>query len=165
MIVYQLRCSNDHEFEAWFRDGATYDQQAKDGDIGCPHCSDTVISKAVMAPNLASGRAAFEDAESNTRSSADREIAPNTGPDRGNAEVRARQVAEKILDAVGRIGQHVEENCDNVGDEFATEARRIHYGDAEERGIYGQATEKEADELDDEGIKFHRLPRVRRRDS
>lgn len=169
MIVYQLRCDNGHEFEAWFRDGATYDQQAKDGDIGCPHCSNTTISKAVMAPNIATRRTISDDIDRSRAvdrvSDAGRLTDSNTGPNLNIAEIRAREVAEKILEAVGRIGEQVIENCDDVGDEFATEARRIHYGDAEERGIYGRATEKEAEELDDEGIEFHRLPRIRRRDS
>jgi hypothetical protein len=159
MIVYQLRCSNGHEFDAWFRDGATYDQQGKDGNIGCPHCSDTMISKAVMAPNIATHRTTSLDMQSST------EFGSSNFSDHGNAEIRAREVAAKILAAVGQIGKHVAENCDDVGDEFAAEARRIHYGDAEERGIYGQATEQEAEELGDEGIDFHRLPRIRRRDS
>ena len=56
-------------------------------------------------------------------------------------------------------------NFDNVGDQFAEEAKRIFYGEAEERGIYGSATEKEAGELDEEGIEFYRLPNTSRRDS
>ena len=73
------------------------------------------------------------------------------------------KVAEKILDAVDGLRTEVEENCDYVGDEFAEEARRIEYGEAEERGIYGEATDDEAEELDEEGIKFFRLPFPRRR--
>jgi len=144
MIVYQLRCGNDHEFEAWFRDSATYEEQAAAGDVVCPFCANTKVSKAVMAPNIATRKSAPSDAQDN------------------RDEERAREVAEKILEAVGEIRRHVEDNCDDVGDKFAEEARRIHYGETEERGIYGSATEEEADELVEEGVEFYRLPNSRR---
>ena len=74
-------------------------------------------------------------------------------------------MAEKILEAVDDLRENVEEHCDYVGDEFAEEARRIHYGDGEERAIYGEATDEEAEDLDEEGIDFFRLPFLRRRNS
>ncbi len=141
MIVYQLHCLNGHEFEAWFRDSATYDVQAKQGEIDCPHCGDTSISKSVMAPNISTSRSKAKTAVAH-----------------GEAEARAHEVAEKILEAVTAIRDHVEENCDNVGAEFAEEAKRIHYGEAEARGIVGTATVEEVTELDEEGIEFYRLP-------
>jgi hypothetical protein len=144
MIVYQLRCGNDHEFEAWFRDSGTYEEQASAGDVVCPFCANTKVSKAVMAPNIATRKSGPSDAQVN------------------RDEERAREVAEKILEAVGEIRRHVEDNCDDVGDKFAEEARRIHYGESEERGIYGSATEEEADELVEEGVEFYRLPSSRR---
>ena len=149
MIVYQLRCSNGHEFEAWFRDSSTYDKQVNDGDVACPQCGYVQVCKALMAPNITPSRK--------------RMSVPPEGSDR--SERRAREVAEKILEAVGKIRSHVEKNFDNVGNEFAEEAKRIHYGEAEERGIYGNATDEEADELDDEGIEFYRLPSNGRRNS
>lgn len=138
MILYQLHCSGDHEFEAWFRDGATYDVQAAAGDIACPFCGDTHISKAPMAPAIASG-------------ARDRE--PQIAP-----EDRARMVAEQILKAVDKLRRHVEDNCDYVGDRFAEEARRIHYGESEDRGIFGEASEDDVSDLREEGVEFYRLP-------
>ena len=149
MIVYQLRCSNGHEFEAWFRDSGTYDQQVKGGNVACPHCGDVHVCKALMAPNIAPSR----------------KRAPSSPDESDRAERRAREVAEKILDAVGNIRSHVEKNFENVGDEFAEEAKRIYYGEADERGIYGKATNEEAEELNEEGIEFYRLPLIDRRDS
>ncbi len=149
MIVYQLRCSNGHEFEAWFRDSVTYDQQVKDGDVVCPQCGDVQVCKALMTPNIAPSR----------------KRAPGSPEESDRAERRAKEVAEQILEAVGSIRSHVENNFDNVGDEFAEEAKRIYYGEAEERSIYGSATNKEAEELDEEGIEFYRLPPTDRRDS
>ncbi|MBT6093531.1 MAG: DUF1178 family protein [Rhodospirillaceae bacterium] len=144
MIVYQLRCGNEHEFEAWFRDSATYELQAQSGDVVCPFCGDTDVGKAIMAPNISTSKAGPKDADLN------------------RAETRAREVAEQILEAVGEIREHVEASCDDVGDKFAEEAKRIHYGEAEERGIYGKATDEEAEDLDEEGIEFFRLPSARR---
>jgi len=154
MIVYQLRCGNDHEFEAWFLDSATYATQADAGDVVCPFCGDTHVQKAIMAPNISTKRA---------QPSADEAGHTETAHDEsGPAEERAREVAEKILEAVGEIRRQVEENCENVGDDFAEEARRIHYGESEERGIYGNATADEAEALEEEGVEFYRLPQSRR---
>ncbi len=72
-------------------------------------------------------------------------------------------MAAKILEAVDGLRAEVEENCDYVGEDFADEARAIHYGDAEERGIYGEATDAEAEELEEENVDFFRLPFPRRR--
>jgi hypothetical protein len=99
-------------------------------------------------------------------------MAPNITPARSKAqlplegvglEVHAHEVAEKILKAVSALRNHVEENCDNVGADFAEEARRIHYGEAEQRGISGTATEEEVSELNEEEVEFYRLPSLRRK--
>lgn len=138
MIKYSVRCGNGHEFEGWFKDGATYDVQAKAGDIVCPRCGDNAVAKAPMAPRISKSTSG------------------------SGAEDRARQVAMEIIDAVATIRQTVEENCEYVGESFADEARRIHYGETEERGIYGETTAEEARDLDDEGIEVYRLPRARK---
>jgi len=148
MILYQLRCSNGHEFEAWFRDSTTYDEQVDRGDVVCPFCSDAQVSKAIMAPNIAPSRGKKTPPVDNTE-----------------AEVRAQEVAEKILDAVNALRDRVTENFEDVGTEFAEEARKIHYGESDERGIYGEASDDEALELDEEGVEFFRLPNPPRRDS
>ena len=142
MILYQLACTNAHQFEAWFRDIATYDAQSAAGDIMCPFCGSTGVTKAPMAPNVATG--AYKGA---------------------TAQTRAREVAEQILRAVHRLHSHVEENCEYVGERFAEEARSIQDGESGERNIYGEATEQEATELVEDGIEFHRIPWIPRRDS
>ena len=139
MIKYSVRCKNTHEFEGWFKDSATFDAQAKSGDIACPHCGNTKVTKAPMSPRI-------------SKSS-------NTG---STPEARAREVAERILEAAQQMRKDVEDNCDYVGDQFADEARRIHYGEADERGIYGEASDEETQELDEEGIEVYRLPPTRR---
>ncbi|MBT3359266.1 MAG: DUF1178 family protein [Rhodospirillales bacterium] len=140
MILYQLKCADEHQFEAWFKDAASFDEQSALGDILCPYCGSTHVRKAPMAPHLAKGEAKAEAVES-----------------------RASEVATQIFQASEKLRKHVEENCDNVGDEFAEEARKIHYGESDERGIYGSATEEEAADLNEEGIEYYQIPRFPRR--
>lgn len=142
MILYQLRCADGHQFEAWFRDSLAFDSQNASGHVECPYCGGTHVRKAPMAPHLARGR--------NSDSA---------------SEARAREVAEQILRAVSNLRRHVEDNCDYVGDKFAEEARDIHYGETEERPIYGEASDDEVQDLAEEGVEFHRLPGLPRRDS
>lgn len=153
MILYELKCQDGHGFEAWFRDGATYDAQASAGEIACPVCGDTGIVKAPMAPRIAKrpigDQAAAQLAET-PRNAADEPTMMVHG------EIRAR------LEALRR---HVEEHCDPVGEDFAEEARRIHYGEVPHRDIYGVATDDEAEELADEGVAFARVPWPARTDS
>jgi hypothetical protein len=156
MILYQLRCRQAHDFEAWFLDSATFDRQAVSGDVTCPYCGSAKIAKAPMAPRLASGSDRRDEGDDRGEPA---EPAGRLVP----GEARATEVAAKILQAVEAVREHVEDTCDYVGDEFADEARRIRKGEAEERGIYGEASETEAAKLDDEGIKVFRLPFVRPR--
>ncbi len=135
MILYSLRCGKDHQFEGWFRDAAGYDAQAATGEIECPTCGDTGIAKAPMAPQISAPR---------------QPAAPSP------VEIRRK---------LTQIRRHVEQNCEHVGDRFAEEARKIHYGEVAERNIYGEAKEEEARELRDEGVEFHRIPWLGRRDS
>lgn len=133
MILFELRCTQQHHFEAWFRDGAAYDVQAADGAIACPVCGDTGVSKAPMAPRLVHSRG--------------EPAAPD--PDRIAGDVRR---------ALLEIKKQVEANCDYVGDRFPEEARRIHYGESDARPIYGEATRDEARDLHEEGVAVQPLP-------
>ncbi|CCQ72958.1 DUF1178 family protein [Magnetospira sp. QH-2] len=139
MILYQLKCGNGHSFEAWFKDSASYDDQQRHGDIACPHCGEVTVSKAPMAPRINSS--VGESAASGDFH-----------------EARARELAERILDAVSELRDHVEGSCDYVGDDFPEEARRIHYGESDQRGIYGEASAEEAEDMQEEGIEFYMLP-------
>lgn len=138
MILYQLACHEGHEFEAWFHDSKTYDTQCESGDIVCPFCGDRDIVKALTAPYVS------------TKSSSK------------PAEKRARELAMQILHAAEKSREHIEDNFENVGDKFAEEARRIHYGETDERDIYGEATREEAKDLTEEGINVFRLPPKKR---
>jgi hypothetical protein len=131
MILFTLRCASGHEFEAWFRDGEGFETQQKASGITCPHCGDSQVEKAVMAPNIARSR----------------RKAPPISP----AQMRA---------ALLELRRQVESNCDYVGPRFAEEARRIHYGETDAHAIYGEATSEESQALSEEGIEFGRIPWV-----
>ena len=146
MILYHLNCECGHDFDAWFRDSATYDRQEKRGQVDCPVCSSSSVTKAIMAPRLTGQhRRKGEDAPSVPATVAGGDISV---PD----EVRARAVAREILRSMRKMRKHAEENFENVGANFAEEARAIHYGEAEERAIFGEATLAEAKELIEEDI-------------
>ncbi len=145
MIHYQLQCCDEHSFEGWFRDSAAYESQAAGGDIECPYCGKTEITKAPMAPSI--GKAADATSAPTTE-------APTT-------EARAQKVAQQILEAATRAREareYIETNFEDVGDDFADEARAMHNGEREESGIYGNATDAEEKELEEEGVDFVRVP-------
>ncbi len=147
MILFDLKCGQGHVFEAWFKDGQSYAAQSQAREISCPRCANSEIVKAPMAPRVQKSRG--------TGSGKFAERIPT-------AETEKEVVARKVL---GELRRQVEDNCDNVGPNFAEEARKIHYGEADPRGIYGEASEAESSELDDEGVPHQRIPWVQRHDS
>lgn len=171
MILFVLKCTADHRFEAWFRNGDAYEAQAAARSIACPVCGDSHISKAPMAPRIAKGRGkeappdpqAASSPEAATRQPMVPAPAGAGQPPAGD-EARQRFAAE-MMRQLTEMRRKVEENCDYVGDRFAEEARRIHYGEADPRGIYGEASDKEVEELQDEGVTFHRIPWLPRTNS
>jgi hypothetical protein len=130
MIRYQLSCDTEHEFEGWFKSGADYDSQAKRGLLECPVCGSGDVRKAIMAPAVATSEV---------------------------KEDRALRM-QKMRQFFTQVRKQVEENAEYVGDKFPDEARAIHYGDAEERQIYGEATIADAKDLLEEGIPVMPLP-------
>ncbi|MCC7016621.1 MAG: DUF1178 family protein [Rhodospirillales bacterium] len=149
MILYQLRCDKNHEFEAWFKGSAGFEAQNRRGEVECPFCGSAKVAKAPMAPNVVGGRSEV---------GGEGEAEPQRSQD-------PRELANQVVDTFRKLRRHVEENCDYVGSAFPEEARRIHYGEKESRGIYGEATTDEAQRLDEEGIEVFRLPRTPRRNS
>ncbi len=155
MIHYQLLCEHDHEFEAWFRDSAAYDEQVKRGEVQCPFCTSDNVRKAVMAPALSSGKEVAVTSDRSVAIDAAQKAADDM---RGGAD--PQEVAQTFMEVVGKLQKHVEETCDYVGEAFADEARAIHQGEAEMRGIYGEATVQETQELRDEGIEVMAIPKL-----
>lgn len=135
MIRYSLVCGSQHAFEAWFASSEDYDKQSKRKLVTCPRCGSNDVSKAIMAPNVA--------ARSNRHAAAQGQNVAS-GPD--------------LPELIRKFREHVSQTSENVGDRFAEEARKIHYEEAETRGIYGSATDDEARGLREEGIEFHPLP-------
>lgn len=131
MIVFNLRCEQDHEFEGWFKDSAAFDAQASDGKLVCPVCETRKVEKAPMAP-----------AVSGTKK-------------RG---VNSPDELKRMRQFVTGLRKYVQDNAEYVGPDFPEEARKIHYGETEERHIYGEATIKEAKDLIEEGVDVAPLP-------
>lgn len=154
MIRFSLRCKEGHEFEAWFRTGDTYERQAKRGEVRCPDCGSAKVAKAIMAPSIARG--GQQRAEPATQVEA---AAPAAEPAKPPAPAPAEMhVAGKMREALREMRRFIEKNAEYVGPRFADEARKMHRGAAEERSIYGEASDAEAEALKDEGIEFGRIP-------
>jgi len=138
MIKFTLKCADDHRFESWFQNGEAFDKLQKAGMISCSVCGQSNVEKAIMAPRVASS------------STKDRETAENENPlsaPLSEAEQAIRELRTKI-----------EANSEDVGENFANEARSMHYGETPSRSIIGAARPKEAKELLDEGIPVAPLP-------
>ena len=160
MILYTLKCRKDHEFDAWFRDSALYEQQVAAGAVRCPVCGSKKIEKALMAPRVAAGRSrghAKERSEGHPRGQAD--AVPAALAAGSNEE------AVKLRNALLELRQTIEETCDYVGPEFAEEARKIHYGEIKQRAIYGETTAHDAEALSEEGIAVQQIPWIPRGES
>jgi hypothetical protein len=138
MIKYRLVCEESHEFEAWFRNSEAFDNQVVKQLLSCPQCSSTVISKAIMAPNVSTG----------------------SGDSPGQRELETEKT-DQVQASVRRLREAVAANAEYVGPEFADEARKIHNDEAPERGIYGEASADEVEALVDDGIPVLPLPRLR----
>ncbi|GGA62546.1 hypothetical protein GCM10011385_15420 [Nitratireductor aestuarii] len=134
MIKYGLNCSNGHEFEAWFRSADDFDQQKSRKLVTCPACGSPEVDKALMAPAVSTGRKK-------------QQIALALGEEQ-----------KKAMEQLKALARQVRENAEYVGPQFAEEARKIHFGEAETRGIYGEATIDEARSLAEDGIEFLPLP-------
>lgn len=147
MIKYTLRCARAHEFESWFQNSAAFDRQAKRGLVECPHCGSTKVEKAIMAPRIA-GKA-------KRRGGAPVAAAPEA---EATPMAMMPPEAQEFRQKLRELREHLTKNADNVGERFAEEARKIHYGETEHRSIYGEASPDEAKALADEGVEFYPLP-------
>jgi hypothetical protein len=162
MIHYQLCCDADHEFDGWFKDSDAFERQAKRRLIGCPVCASTTVRRALMAPGILKkrrGPAPVIEAESGLP--APPPVLPQTAGKQSAGGVMPDQVRAALL----KLRAEVEKNCDYVGADFAEEARRIHNGEAPARGIYGESTLSEVEELADDGIGVAQIPWLPRADS
>ena len=160
MIHYQLRCSEGHAFDGWFRDSAGFEAQAAGGLVACPDCGDVRINRALMAPAIGKrrGAAVIRAGEAETPPA---ETKPETP---AAPEKVAVQMPDQMRAVLQRIRAEIEKSSDYVGPQFADEARKIHRGETKQRSIYGESTSEQAEALADEGIEVARIPWVPRAD-
>ncbi|ATN36171.1 hypothetical protein ACO34A_20490 [Rhizobium sp. ACO-34A] len=135
MIRYSLICENAHDFEGWFSESADFDRQKASGFLACPICGSLDISKVLMAPSVSTARQKEKIGA----------LAVNEAQ---------KEVAAKLKEVIASIRA----NSEDVGERFPEEARKIHYGETEARGIIGQASPNEVKSLIDEGIEIAPLP-------
>lgn len=135
MIRYDLVCDNAHEFEGWFGSSDDFGRQQERGLVSCPSCGSPRVSKRLMAPSVSTARKKEE-----------RRHPVMTAHD--------QQAMEKLRQIVATI----KANAEDVGDRFPEEARKIHYGESEQRGLIGRATAEEARSLIEEGVEIAPLP-------
>jgi hypothetical protein len=158
MIKYQLICDQNHEFEGWFQASAAFDAQAESGLLRCPLCDSDQVKRALMTPNLASPkrRKAIEPPLADLAPKpANPTLAQQLAPPTESEQVKAFGAA---LAKLRQLQQKITKDCRDVGDNFAEEARKIHYGEAEADGIYGRTTHEEREALEDEGIDVLDMP-------
>lgn len=134
MIRFSLHCDHGHDFEGWFRDNADFDRQSERQLVGCPVCNSQNVQKSLMAPAVSTNRQKEK-------------IAMALG-----------EAQKKVLDEMRDLSRKVRENADYVGDKFAEEARKIHFGEAETRGIYGEASREDVHSLLEDGVDVLPLP-------
>jgi hypothetical protein len=146
MIRYTLSCDNDHTFEAWFRSSADFDAQAARGLLSCPQCGSEKIGKALRAPNVV-----VRDEPTVARVPAP--VAPPPVP-----AAMLPPEAQEMVSKLRELKAKLVENSENVGERFADEARKIHYGESPARPVHGQASLEDARALLDEGVEILPLP-------
>ena len=130
MIVFNLNCSTcEYEFEGWFDNSSAFESQKKRKLINCPNCESSKIKKTLVAPNVGK--------KSNSKKTTNKKT---------------------IASNINKIKKIVEDNFDYVGDQFTEEAKKIKYGETEDRPIYGEATIEQTKELIDEDISITPLP-------
>ena len=153
MIVFDLHCEHGHRFEGWFKSSSDYEDQKARGFVTCPECGTAVISKAPMAPAV--------PAKGNTKP----DLAPVPQP-QPSAPSAAKSVSnvpppaevKKAIEALAKAQAKALENSTYVGENFAKEAREMHYGERDVEVIHGQASLEEAKELVEEGVPVAPLP-------
>lgn len=163
MIRYTLVCETAHTFEGWFRNSEDFETQCERKLVTCPACGSTKVHKALMAPAVATSRKrAARPPEQASSEDAPRAPASGAVSTHANAQPAAlipndmRQ--QEVLEALRLVRSHILETSENVGSAFAEEARKIHYGEAEQRSIYGQTSVQDARDLLEEGIEVVPLP-------
>ena len=156
MIRYALVCNKRHEFESWFTNSVAFDKQAKRGLITCPMCGSAKVEKALMTPRLA--RAEKPSNQQTTPADPTPADAPAATAKSPTPVAMISPQEHEFRQKLRELRDHLVKNAENVGSRFPEEARKMHYGEAEHRSIYGVASPEDAKAMHDEGIEFSPLP-------
>ena len=143
MILFDLSCENKHQFEAWFPSSKKYDEQRKRKLVSCPYCNSNNVKKALMAPNL-------------------NLLSKSKSISKKNDSIKNKKSLETNIKKLKKL---IEKNTEDVGKNFAEEARKIYYGEKKIKSIRGQTTQKEAKDLIEEGIPCISMPWFSREDA
>jgi len=160
MIRFSLYCKREHRFEGWFGSNEDYEKQKNAGLVLCPVCGSSMIGKGLMAPHIAA-------------SSARRDAPLAAGGKEAGAPAGREEVLQKllvlqkmhrrkldVLHKLQALARKRRKNAENVGEKFAEEARKIHFGESADRAIYGRAGAKEVQALREDGIEVLPLPHL-----
>lgn len=156
--VFDLACEHDHLFEGWFSSQDSYESQLEHGQVRCPVCQSDQITRRVSAPRLN-----LSQSKNTATEVVSREDEPNDGGGvRGVAAVASPTASQlaRLQAQVLRQMRRIVSQTDNVGEQFANEARRMHAGEIEERPIRGVASPQECRELAEEGISIMPIPDI-----
>ncbi|MGQ9694348.1 MAG: DUF1178 family protein [Thermodesulfobacteriota bacterium] len=145
MIAFDLVCANGHRFECWFKSNQSFEEQKAFGLIMCPICEDNHIEKAISPIGIRRHKVGSLRSEEKSKE--------NTS---------GKNVS---LELMQMISEYVEKNFEDVGLNFAREALKIHFGEAPQRNIRGMALPEEEKVLQDEGVKFLKIPIIKRLDN
>jgi hypothetical protein len=137
MIKFNLACDQRHDFEAWFSSSADFDDQQTKALVTCPVCGSTKVEKALMVPAVSTGRSQDK-----------------------KQQKLAADARQEVMSNIREMVNHVESNTEDVGTRFSEEARKMHYGESQARGIRGQASMDEVHELVDEGVEIVPIPEL-----
>lgn len=172
MIRYSLICDLTHEFEGWFRNSEDFDAQREARHVQCPICGSQAVHKSLMAPAVSTARKKTarpgDASEGQSGSSSTAGDLPAAGVNADEKSPGSDQLAllppdirrQEIAAGLRALRNRIVENSEHVGDRFAEEARKMHYGETEERRIYGEATRDDAEALIEEGIAVLPVPLV-----
>lgn len=144
MIVFDLKCANNHVFEVWFGSSGDYESQRKRGLVNCPYCGDSAVEKAVMAPNVGS--------KGNARGEASMPVATVSKDENSPSDIKA------MLGVLAKMQTAMLAKSEWVGRKFADKARAMHLGEENHSAIHGEVSADDAKALQDEGVAVAPLP-------
>jgi hypothetical protein len=167
MILFDIKCSDGHIFEAWFQNNEAYEQQIDNDLVECPLCGCTKTSKSLMSPNISAKGEIIREAYQSEQDSEDHKVTvsahSNSSKEVSSDDVK--RALDHMHNTMSKFRRQVEKSCEYVGDDFADEARKIHAGESEKRGIYGETTISQTEELLEEGIDILPVPGLNKLDS